>query len=393
MARWCTIPAICMALSWAIFLDCPVSQAQQLTGNRVAAKASAKPKAKPIEVEVIRERYPNRSVRVERHVTQDNKRNYVNHGTWTRFDMQGNIIETGEYWYGKKHGKWSRWFGLESTDENGVQHPGDLPGVEEHAIADPFQGEEFKGFEKPFVAEASYVDNKLVGAWNVVDARGRTVSSWQFDQDKLHGRSVWYYPSGKPHREINFEKGIITGELLEWGPNEEVIRRDTFVNGRRLAKETKTYEDGSTRGEGMTLFARIKTEVSTDWSKGDVSFEIVGKDGADQKHGKWTFWHENGGKMSEGEYVNGKPIGQHIWWYSNGQKSVEGAFNDGKQTGQWLWWHENGLKKVEGTYAAGNQVGTWTSWDESGKVAGTRNLGNHVPRISGRPGYPARRTR
>ena len=34
-------------------------------------------------VEVIRERFPNSAVKVERHVTQDAEGNYYNHGLWT----------------------------------------------------------------------------------------------------------------------------------------------------------------------------------------------------------------------------------------------------------------------------------------------------------------------
>ena len=39
------------------------------------------------EIEVIRERYPNRSVKIEREVTQDAEGNYVNHGSWKMWDL------------------------------------------------------------------------------------------------------------------------------------------------------------------------------------------------------------------------------------------------------------------------------------------------------------------
>src|SRR4029079_13842394 len=42
--------------------------------------------AKSAAVEVIQERYPNRSVKVERQVTQDTDGNYINHGAWTMWD-------------------------------------------------------------------------------------------------------------------------------------------------------------------------------------------------------------------------------------------------------------------------------------------------------------------
>ena len=62
-------------------------------------------------VEVIRERFPNSTVKVERHVTQDAEGNYYNHGLWTEWDEKGRLVGSGEYRYGKRHGRWLRWYG------------------------------------------------------------------------------------------------------------------------------------------------------------------------------------------------------------------------------------------------------------------------------------------
>src|SRR5690606_4804533 len=58
------------------------------------------------KVEVIRERYPNRTVKIEREVTQDADGNYVNHGTWKMWDEAGNLVAEGRYFNGQREGIW-----------------------------------------------------------------------------------------------------------------------------------------------------------------------------------------------------------------------------------------------------------------------------------------------
>src|SRR5688572_22370325 len=62
------------------------------------------------QTEIIRERYPNTAIKIERHVGQDADGNYFNHGLYTHFDEKGRVIGTGEFRQGKRQGKWQRWF-------------------------------------------------------------------------------------------------------------------------------------------------------------------------------------------------------------------------------------------------------------------------------------------
>src|SRR5437868_6151675 len=98
-------------------------------------------------VEVIRERYTNSAVKVERHVTQDAEGNYYNHGLWTQWDEKGRLVGSGEYRYGKRHGRWLRWYG--------------------QSDAPMLQGPLYKDFTPPFVAEATFEDGVLHGSWKV----------------------------------------------------------------------------------------------------------------------------------------------------------------------------------------------------------------------------------
>ena len=63
--------------------------------------------------------------------------------------------------------------------------------------------------------------------------------------------------------------------------------------------------------------------------------------------GPQTMWHENGQKMSEGTYKDGKMHGIFRSLYEDGQKRTERTWKDGKRYGPMTVWHENGQKRAE----------------------------------------------
>jgi antitoxin component YwqK of YwqJK toxin-antitoxin module len=311
--------------------------------------------------EIIRERYPSTAIKVERHVAQDSEGNYYNHGLYTHFDEKGRVIGTGEYREGKRQGKWQRWFA-----------PNEGP---------MFTGPMFKDFQGPFASEVSYLDDQIHGVWRVFDGKGRKASEWEFANGKPNGKSIWYYPSGKVRREIVYKEGEIDGEAIEWSLEGKIIQRDKYINGRRLAIQTDWYAPGQKRAEGWTLFARDLTKPNYNWWDGVTTITVTGKDGVNQRHGEWTWWHKNGQKQMEGRYIEDKPVGKFVWWYSNGQKQLEGEYVDGKQQGKFVWWHENGQKQLEGTYENGVQIGKWIRWSTEGKVAEVGDFGADGHRV------------
>jgi antitoxin component YwqK of YwqJK toxin-antitoxin module len=323
-----------------------------------------------LPTEIITERYPNRAVRIERHVAQDEQGNYFNHGPWSQWDENGVLKGSGEFRYGRRHGKWVRWF---NANEGKI-------------ISSPL----YKQFSAPFAAEATFDNGKLHGVWSIYDSQGRLASEWQFDEGELHGKSVWYFPSGHKQREVDYQQGQIEGQLLEWAfesepkqknsrvqtrqePEYKLVAKATYANGRRQAPHTDYYSPGVKKAEGMYLFAKEITKTTYDFWNGDIFTSVTGKEGVNQRHGQWTYWYKDGGKQMEGEFDQDKPVGKHVWWYSNGQKQAEGEFDAGLETGKWTWWHSNGQKMTEGEFVDGTQVGRWIRWNASGLVEDTRD--------------------
>jgi len=329
---------------------------QAAPAEETAPTERAAPRDVRGDSEIIHERYPNRSVKVERHVLQDEEGNYVNHGQWTMWDEKGSMLGTGEFKGGTRHGQWVRWF----------------LGTDGKMFNSPY----YKNFQSPFVAEATFVDGKLHGTWTVYDSKKRKASAWEFQDDQLHGKAIWWFPTGQKRREVDYRHGQVDGELKEWDEAERLLVRDTYKDGRKLGRQVRNYAPEQKQDEGWFLYAREVTQWSYEFWQGSATITVVRKEGADQKHGAWTSWHKNGQLKIEGRYQFDLPVGKWSWWYSNGQKQAEGSYENGEPHGQWTWWHQNGMKQLQGEYNFGDQSGKWMAWNETGKVMEVSDFSN-----------------
>jgi hypothetical protein len=87
---------------------------------------------------------------------------------------------------------------------------------------------------------------------------------------------------------------------------------------------------------------------------GQVLFVVEIRDG--NKHGKNTWWYENGSKQSVSNYKNGKLNGKWTQWYENGHKQSVSYHKDGKLNGKWTKWQYNGQKQSVIKYKDGRAV-------------------------------------
>jgi antitoxin component YwqK of YwqJK toxin-antitoxin module len=303
--------------------------------------------------EVIKERFPDGSVKIEREVTQDSQGNYLNHGSWKMWDARGNLIAQGQYQLGNRTGTWIRWY--RNTAE--AELLGKAP---------------YQQFATPFISQATFRNDLLDGDWTIYDGKKRLVSKWGFADGKREGTSTWIFANGHKMREIQYHNGDIDGRLMEWNPESKLIVNDTYQAGRKLAQKAAQHAGGSKKSEATYLFAKEVEKSPDDWWS--CKLQVTTKEGKDEKHGPWISWYTNGQRQQVGTYEHDVQVGLFTWWHTNGQKALEGRFDAGKQDGTWTWWHQNGQKAIHGEYARGNPTGRWTWWKEDGKVAQSADL-------------------
>jgi antitoxin component YwqK of YwqJK toxin-antitoxin module len=316
------------------------------------------------QTELVTVNYDNGKVKIKKHVVQDERRNYLNHGPWTMWDPQGNVIATGHFAMGKRHGTWSR---LQPEKSK------------------PFDGPAYKEFRAPFVWEARFDRDVLHGVWLVLDAEGRPVHTWEFDHGRLHGKVVDWHANGRKRREAKYQQGVLEGESLEWDAQGKLIKKHIYLDGRRHRPYEKNHPSGQVAIKGWLLGPRETVRVVFNWWQGSVRIETTMAEGKDERHGKWTYYYADGTRKYEGDFEHTQPAGMHSWWHPNGHMRMQGAFADGKESGEWSWWHANGQKEQSGQYVAGERTGQWITWDRYGKVTKVQNHSTQVSRIRAKP--------
>ena len=299
------------------------------------------------DVEVIRERHLNRTIKIEREVIRDADDDYVSHGSWKMWDKDGQLVASGRYRDGLRQGQWTAWF-LKDESKLMSQAP-------------------FKDFAPPYISKATFNEGELDGTWTIHDDQNRKISEWNYAHGQRNGSWTSWYPNGQKMRQTEFEKGELQGPSTSWAADGKIIREETFESGRRLVNKAEHFAKNAKKSEGVYLLAKQQLAGQDDWWNAKLaSIKTVGKD---ERHGPYKEWYRNGQLRGQGTYANGQPTGLITWWYENGQRSVEGHFDEGQKVSRWTWWHPNGQKSIDGKYDTGAPDGNWIWWSKKGQVA------------------------
>ncbi|HEX4128679.1 MAG TPA: hypothetical protein VHZ24_01465 [Pirellulales bacterium] len=298
--------------------------------------------------ELVRERWPNRTIKIERRVVLSPEGNFTNEGPWSMFAEDGRLMGHGQYRFGQRQGAWERFY---------------VAGE-----ADALSGKWGKMFEGPFVSTATFVDDQLHGTWTIVDAQQRMMASWSYDHGRRHGSCIWYFPDGCKWREVFYDHGQLHGTFSEWASDGSPVAQENYVQGRREDMQTEWFEPGLKKTDAHYVLAAETIRCEDDWWSCVHRTTIVERQGADVRHGLWTSYYRNGQKALEGTYANDRPSGTFVWWHPNGQRAIAGEYQQGKQHGMWSWWYDNGKRYIQGSYTLGQQVGEWTWWDKNGDL-------------------------
>ena len=327
----------------------PVAAKEKIVPLDEVPIAEETPEQAPADgnVEIIQERYANGAVKTERGVRQDANGNYVLNGDWRSFDQNGVLIAEGQYENNHRHGVWRRFF---RGDE-----------------AELFKTSPYSEFKGPFVSQTVFQRGKLQGAWVINDSKQRKISEIHFVNDQRHGSVRWWHATGRLAQELYFENGQIHGEGRLWDVNGTLIRKENYVQGRRVGSNTEHYDGGQKKQQTEFLAPPLVAKSSDDWWNAKLC--LFTETGKEERHGHFAAWHVNGMKQRQGEYEHGLAVGKMTWWYANGQKSVEGTYAQGKPTGTWNWWHENGQKSIAGEFVDGSPEGQWQWWKPDGRLS------------------------
>ena len=149
---------------------------------------------------------------------------------------------------------------------------------------------------------------------------------------------------------VSNEKGIVKLKL-ESGKVFE-------VPANKLSKQDNEFIIYLAKPEGVNADEELKVRGGIAYLKGsDTPYT-----------GKAFSLYENGQKMGEANYKDGKEDGLWTQWHENGQKQREVNFKDGKEDGLAVMWHKNGQKGAECNWKDGKSIkGSVKFWNSKGQ--------------------------
>ena len=305
-----------------------------------------------LATETVHERYPDGNVKIERGVTLDREGNYVNHGIWKQWNTDGKLVAEGQYQMGLRTGDWTRWYDRQETA----------------SLREP----PFTNFAGPFVAQASFENDRLHGDWLIFDSNQQKCIQVSLENGQRHGPTTMWLPTGKIYRQSIYENGMLVGKVRQRDRAGELQTVGTYVGGRRVTTKV-TYFNGTDfnetdakKTEAHYLQPKlVATAADNFWSGQFAQYKPVGRA---IRHGAWKTWFPSGQLHIDGSYENDKENGTFAWWHPNGQQAVLGVYAAGEKHGPWTWWHASGLKSTAGAFHRGIQTGRWRTWNENGHL-------------------------
>lgn len=93
-----------------------------------------------------------------------------------------------------------------------------------------------------------------------------------------------------------------------------------------------------------------------------------------QAEGTWTWWYQNGNKMTEGNFIAGKRNGLWMTWHEDGSKKSESIYENDQLNGLCIQWYPNGQVKQTGMYISDKRNGVHFYYDTSGRLVETREF-------------------
>ena len=184
------------------------------------------------EVEIVRERYADGKVRIERQVTLNGDGNYVNHGAWKIFAQTGDVVAEGQYNFGQRGRRCGPAGSAATIRRCSTKFP-------------------FKQFKPPFMSQANFTDGKMDGDWIITDANDRKVAMLcRSRRAERNGPATIWLPNGKVFRQMTYQNRSRSATCSKINPKTgEVAEAGTYDDGRKVVTKTEHYPGNRQAGE------------------------------------------------------------------------------------------------------------------------------------------------
>jgi antitoxin component YwqK of YwqJK toxin-antitoxin module len=331
------------------------------------------------------------------------------HGSYKKYDSDGNLISEQLYAEGKPHGEAVAYFPDGSIKRKALY----TNGVR--------QGEYVEYYSSGQKAvQSRYEEGLSEGKMTSWYENGTLKSVAHFRKGKLHNDKenpalviyrpdksiqeiqeyidgvpvnthITYHPNGKEEKRVTFVDGKINGKVLVKSIDGKILGESAFSMGVPIGthylKSVKGHflhraeysQTGELKGVienydeyGQILSRYRKDEKGYDgvcqwWhNNGKLKETTVYKDG--KKHGMSESFNAEGKLLYQGLFNEGKKEGTHLTFYETGELMEKSSFQDDLMTGEQFTYFKNGLVKTESFYVDNIGEGEQKIYAENGNL-------------------------
>lgn len=320
----------------------------------------------------------------------------IPHGSYERWDSNGDLLERGSFANGKREGEFELFYRRNSRQGYATYREGLLQGERTgyYPKGEP-QFQEFWDAGSPVQTWTKWYPSGTIQERNSCHAKepegmrityfptgipehsehcqkgirqgiyqefysdGKTKLEGLFHQGAQHGTWTWYRADSSLWKRIEFQNGLRHGFFTLWSLN-----RDTLVHA--------WFQRGSGQVQVACLAAKGFICSDTSWVEGKIQGVVEN-------------WDPKTKILTREFWTTGEPLRTQAWRTDSLRQPLQimldGAWKSGKREGLWRTWHRNGRLKDSLYYQQNELWGIQSYFDSSGHLylsKETRGKANQV---------------
>lgn len=213
----------------------------------------------------------------------------IKEGKFKKFDVNGQIIEEGNYKSGKQIGEWTFHYAWGKLKGKGAFENGDGGDLGSSGV--PRNGRE--------------------GKWVMYHGDGVLAQESLYLRGKLQGLSRDFYPSGNIKTESYFNNGVLEGLQKEFYPSGKIKSEHIFKNGLLEGLQKDFFENGSLEYLIQVKSGKYEGAYKEYYGNGKLKMEAIAKNGI--LHGPTKSYFESGKLQMQGNIDSTSQFKGHLF--------------------------------------------------------------------------------
>ncbi len=322
--------------------------------------------------------------------SEGNRKDFEIDSLWKFYNEEGKLILEINYKKGKKNGIRTSYLDKETIREN---YKNDIKdGYTRYYYPDgglkleiPFVKGVEQGFGKEYATDGTIITLTEYKKGFIVD---RLRINRRDKNNLKQGKWFLFYENGNIKQEGTYLDDKKDGYFKDYTETGDLLKISKYLMGElqpdaeeiaKLKVKNEYYPDGKLKLSAMYrnespegIWREYKPDGTIERSLMYHNGIITGEgnvldDG--NKDGPWKEFFADGTLKSEGNYADGKPVGDWKYFHLNGKTEQIGKFNkQGKPEGKWKWFYEDGKLLREENYRNGLRDGLLSEYDEEGTL-------------------------